>query len=317
VNQLKVTYPDKEVAVKGNLYKLHRRPIHPEIIINDSDQGVQIIDPWREEVKALIPFIDNYRSAGTRDEWCFQADGKTMLILSGENRMGYWLSLEGDSSYKLECPPMPRIADLRYVWDENSFWITGGKSHRVYKLEWHESTPRFREVSSIESRRVQRGWRRTLDSISLLDSNVLRVEPEQSQMLYHSLAKEPAQIGVANWSDEKVWTVSAPKPIPTVMGSYSLTNLEGKSESVNTRLFPLSLIRLASFTNRLFIMYEHEVYSLNENGQIEITYPAPENFRYIDLDTIPAQSEYPAALVIGCKSIHGSNSKLLIYELET
>lgn len=316
MNPLKTSYPDKEIAVKGNLYNLHRRPMHPEVIINDSDHGVQIIEPWLGEIKALIPFNENFTYAGIRNEWCFQADGKNMMVLSEENRMAIWLSLQEDSSFLLECPPMPRIADFRYVWDESSCWITGGKSNRVYKIEWYKNTPVFRQVSSIESRRVQRKWRSTLESISLFDSNVLRVEPEKLQMLYHNLKNDPSQIGIANWSDEMILTVSAPKPIPTAMGSYSMTNLEGKSENIQTSLYPRSLISLASLNNRLYIMYEDEAFCLNNQGEIEFIYPAPENFRYVDMDTIPSLSDFPPTLIIGCQSQNSSISKLLIYKIE-
>lgn len=316
MNQINVTNPEKNLVLRGELHKVHRHPMHPQIVIHDGNQGVQIIDPWREEVKAVVPFTKNYISSKTSDEWCFRSDGNAMLVLSGENRTVCLLSLEGGHSYDLECPPIPRIADLRYVWNEDSFWITGGKSSSVYKLEWQESTPIFVEISSIESRRSQRGWRRTLDKISLLHSNVLRIESDKYQMLYHSVDEETAQIGIANWRDEIVSTVLAPKPIATVEGSYSFASWEGKGESVTTNLLPLSLVRLASFNERLFVMYDDEVYSLKKNGEIENNYPAPTNFCYTDLDTIPAQIGYPPALVVGCKSLNSSDSQLLVYRLD-
>ncbi|AFZ26464.1 hypothetical protein Cylst_4374 [Cylindrospermum stagnale PCC 7417] len=305
----------KKIVLPGELYKLHRRPMHPEIVINDSNTGVQIIDPWSEQIKAHIPFTENYNSSGATDEWCLRSDGKAMLALNEDNPTGCWLSLEGGASYDIECPLMPRIGDLRYVWDEDSFLLSGGKSYNFYKLGWKENIPVFTEISSIESRRAQWGWRIILSSISALNSNVLRVESDLFQMLYHNGVDKPEQIGLANWRDETVWSVIPPKPVPTVAGPFSLISTEGNKESIDIDLFPLSLIKLAALANQLFVMYEYEVYSLNQNGEIEFTYSAPENFCFSDLDTIPAKNGYPPALVLGCKSLNGSDSELLVFSL--
>jgi len=317
VNQTNFKKPVKHLFLPGELYKVHRRPMQPQIVINDSNQGIKIIDPWREEVKAIIAFTENYISSGTKDQWCFRSDGNAMLVLSGENRTVCWLSLEGGQSYDLKCPPFPRIADLRYVWNEDSFLITGGKSSKVYQLEWQEGTPIFVDISSLESRRSQLAWRCTLDKIFLLNSNVLRVESDKHQMLYHNFNEEADQIGIANWRYQIVSAVVAPKPIATAEGCYSFVSREGKAESVNTNLLPISLIRLASFNKRVFVMYDYEVYFLKENGEIDNTYSAPTNFCYSDLDTIPAQNGYTSALVLGCKSLNGSDSQLLVYQLDS
>jgi hypothetical protein len=108
-------------------------------------------------------------------------------------------------------------------------------------------------------------------------------------MLYHNFAEHPGKIGVANWRDETVWSITAPQEVP----------------------------RLAAFSRRLFVMHEYEVHCFNEHGELETVYPAPQDFHYRDLDTIPAQSGYPPALVLGCSSLNDPEfCQILVYRIE-
>ncbi len=281
--------PNIRFAITGDIYKVQRRPMHSHIIINNNYQGIKVIDIWNGNNLLQVDFTEGYSDSGIIDDWCFRADGQAILTLNEECRTASLLSLEIDkSSYSLSCPSVQRVMDLRYLWVGDLFWITGGKSYGFFHLQWHDNMPIFIESSGMQARIAHRDWRRALDKLPVSTCNVLREEPDKSQMLYHDFSEKPGQIGVISWQHEISWSAQAPEEVP----------------------------RLAFDGKHMFILYEYEVHALNEQGQIETVYPAPEGFHYSGLDTVPAQDGNPAALVLICNSLSDSNyNQVLVYQL--
>jgi hypothetical protein len=80
---------------------------------------------------------------------------------------------------------------------------------------------------------------------------------------------------------------------------------------------PEEVPRLAFHEGRMFVLHEYEAHSLNEQGQVEAVYPVPQGFHYSDLDTVPAQNDYPAALVLVCSSLADPQlTQVLVYRLD-
>ena len=80
---------------------------------------------------------------------------------------------------------------------------------------------------------------------------------------------------------------------------------------------PEEVQRLAFHGDRMFIMHDYEVHAINREGHVETVYPAPNNFRFAGLDTLPTKDGRPAALVLVCSAQHDSHlNECLVYQLE-
>ncbi|MEH2110511.1 hypothetical protein [Nostoc sp.] len=286
-----IVNPDTKFVIAGDIYKVQRRPMHSHIVINNNYQGIRVVDPWNGNDLLQVDFTEGYSNSGIINEWCFRADGQAVLILNEEHRTASLLSLESNlPSYSLLCPSVQRVIDLRYIWEKNLFWITGGKSYAFFHLEWQGDIPIFVERSGMQARIAHRSWRRALDKLPVSNCNVLRVEADKSQMLYHDFSEKSGQVGVVSWQDEISWSAPAPEEVS----------------------------RLAFDGKQMFILHEYEVHALNEQGQIETVYPVPEGFHYSGLDTIPAQDNKPAALVLVCNSLSDPHyNQFLVYQLDS
>jgi hypothetical protein len=286
-----VKAPDLVFPLAKDVYKVQKRPGHCQIVVNNGYQGIKVIDPWSGTEVIEVSFTANYADSRVISEWCFRADGEAILLLNEENRKACWLALDSSGKlYDLDCPPFKIITDLRYIWEDDLFWITSGKSYKFFQLQWQDGLPMFVESSGIKARIAHRAWRQALDRLPVEGCNVLRVEPDKSQMLYHHFSASPGQVGVVSWSDETIWSAPAPLEVP----------------------------RLAFHKAQMFILYEYEVHAINEQGQIEVVYPVPEGFHYSGLDTIPAQDDQSAALVLVCSSLSTpSLNQVLVYRLDS
>ena len=286
----RIETPDNLFTIEGEIYLVQRRPMHPHVVVNNKNQGIRVLDPWRGIDILQVSFTEKYDSSGMINGWCFRADGKAVLVLNEETRNACLLPLEAEgSSYDLKCPPLREIIDLRYVWENDSFWLTGGRSFAYFNLQWQDGEPVFVERGGIYGRKEHRAWCQALDQIQVLSSQVLRVEPDKAQMIYYDSSKHPETIGVLSWRDETTWLVSALDYVPV----------------------------MAFHKGHMFLMYEHEVHAINQQGQVVTIYPAPQGFYCCGLDTIPYHDMYPAALVLACSSLsHPKHSQILVYKLD-
>lgn len=282
--------PDNTYAIEGEIYMLQRRPMHPHVVVNDKYQGIRVLDPWRRMNVLQVSFTEGYDSAGIINGWCFRSDGKAVLVLNEETQNACLLSLEAEaSSYDLKSPPLKEITDLRYTWENDSFWLTGGRSFAYFNLQWQDDEPVFVERGSIHARIAHRAWCQALGKLQVLSSQVLRVEQDKAQMLYYDFSKHPETIGVLSWRDEIKWSVPAVRYVPVV----------------------------AFHNSHMFLMYEHEVHAINQQGIVETIYNSPEGFYCCGIDTLPSQETYPAALVLACSSLsEPKHSQILVYRLD-
>ncbi len=283
--------PDYAFYIDGEIYRLRRQPGQPHIVVNDGYKGILVLDPWTAGEVFRTPFTKGYNRAGIISDWCFRSDGKAVFVLHGESRTGALLFLEKtDHGYDLTPPPLRQIADIRYIWEDESFWMRGGKSFAFFQLQWQEGNPIFVETAGIHARRVHTDWCRALDQLSVLDSNVLRVESDMRRMIYYDSSQSPGHIGVLGWSNELNWAVPALRYVPV----------------------------MAFHNRRMFLMYEREVHILNQEAQIDTIYRAPQEFVFCGLDILPQSESYPDALVLACSSLSNPElSQILLYCLGT
>jgi hypothetical protein len=281
--------PELELPFTSDVYRVQRRPSHRQLIVNDNYQGIAILDPWRNAEPERVRFMPGFAGAEVIDGWCFRADGQAALVLNEEQRTGAWLSLVGGPSFDLAAPPLRVVTDLRYFWERDDFWLSGGKAFAFFHLTWRDERPTFEKASSIEVRKRQTAWRQSLDSLSVESCTVLRVEPDQGRMLFHDAADGSGRIGVVSWRGGESWSIPFAGEVPA----------------------------LACQGTRLFVLREHETLRISRQGDLEAIYPAPEGFHFVGLDTFPSAPGSPAALALVCSAFKDSAQSLVrVYPLE-
>jgi hypothetical protein len=284
-----VMHPEREVPLSGDVYRVQRRPSHQQLLINDGYQGLAAVDPWSGAEPSRWGLPAGYDESGIIDAWCLRADGRAALVLSAEPRTAAWLSLEAGPCFDMPAPPLKQVTDLRYLWEEDTFWLSGGKSLVFFQLAWRDGRPVFERASSIEARKQRTAWRVALDALSVERCTVLRVEPDQGRMLYIDASEGAERMGVVSWRGGAAWSVPFPAPVSA----------------------------LACEGNRLFALREYEFHRVNPRGEVEAVYPAPEGYHFVGLDTFPAEGSTPAALVLVCSALSDATRSLVrVYRLE-
>jgi hypothetical protein len=289
--------PDIIFGVDGkeaDIYKIQRLPLSTHLVINNKYEGVKVIDPWQNGAEMLnISFSKNYLSRGSIDGWCFRSDGKAILVMDEQNNYSAsLLFLESGEKYDLAYPPFKHLQDLRYCWEKDSFWLTGGHSSDVYKLEWQKGIPTFVESTSIKARAEQRDWKQALGKILTYTSNVYTLHTDLGQIVYQSKVNGENRIGMVNWKDGSEWSAPAPEYAPVA----------------------------AYHNKKMFYILDRECYQINDKCEIEASYPLmlPHPYEYRGLEILPASETTPAALVLMANSSDkdGLHSRFLIYKLE-
>ena len=288
--------PDKCFEVEGEIYKLQRRPQHPHIVVNHGNQGIQIVDLLQQSVVRQLSFAPGYDPYGIIDAWCLSADGCTALILDDQSQTVCWLSLEApETAFDLEGPSWTGdYVNFGYLW-EDSLWLIGGIGRVNFNIQWEDDRPVLVEQKSIYARKANRVWRKAMDQISFSSFNninnfqVLRVEPDRKQIIFYSDADSFETVTVSNWSTQTTQSFLVPEYVSAV----------------------------AVHQKTLFLMYEHAVYAINEQGQVKTIYSAPSGYSFGGIDTLPAREDYPASLVLACNCWHQpTRSQILVWQLE-
>ena len=278
-----------EFTVPGDVYRVQRRPTFDQIVINDDYKGVRVLNPWTGADLIRAGFTAEYGESGIISEWCFRADGNSVLVLNEKPRSACLISLESSTSRNVLCPPLRLVTDIRYVWEGDSLWITGGKSHDFYELQWHGETPAFVASGGLRARLAHPAWRRALEGLPVDQSHVERVEPDRSRLLYHVFVDTPGRVGMIDWRSGATWSAQAADEVPI----------------------------LAFHDDRMFIMHEFEVQRITRHGEVDAVYPAPMDFRYSGMDTLPAIGGRPAALVVMCTAQFNPRlARCLVYRLD-
>ncbi|MDQ2808501.1 MAG: hypothetical protein M3Z04_16570 [Chloroflexota bacterium] len=138
-----------------------------------------------------------------------------------------------------------------------------------------------------------------MDLLPSYKANVLRVESDHAQMLYHDFSHNPGRVGVVSWHRRS----TAEDDEITVEQSWSA---------------PVSgeIPALAFAAGYMFILQEYEVHALNSRGEVELIYPVPEGCQYVGFDTIPAHGSNPVALILVCSSLaNGGMATASVYTL--
>ncbi len=150
-----------QYAITGDVYRVQRRSCHAQVVINDNYRGVRLLDAWTGHSPLQQTFTPRYDRSGVIDAWCFEASGSTVLTINEESGTASWLALDaGGACYDLEFPQLGTVADLRYFWVGESFWLSSSKSYGFYSLDWNKGKPRFAERSGLDARRLgNRRWR--------------------------------------------------------------------------------------------------------------------------------------------------------------
>ena len=278
-----------EFTMTGDVYQVQRRPSFGQIVINDDYQGVRVLDPWTGADIIRTEFTVEYRESGIISEWCLRADGNRVLVLNEKPRSACLLSLDSSTSRDVPCPPLRLVTDVRYVWEGDSLWISGGKSFGFYELQWHDGTPAFVPSGGLKARFAHPSWRRALEGLPVDKSHVKRVEPDRSRLLYHLFDESPGRVGMIDWRSGATWSAQAGEEVPI----------------------------LAFHDDRMFVLQEFEVQQVTRNGDVEAVYRAPDAFRHSGMDTIPSIGGRPAALVVMCTAQFNPRlARCLVYRLD-
>lgn len=290
---LSIHTPELEFFLDSDIYRMQRRPLHRQIVVNDDYRGIRAIDLQTGEEVVQSAFSDRYDESGIIHAWCFRADGEAVVVFNEDSRTACWLSLAPSGPvHDVDCSVLQSFTDLRYFWEGDSFWLTSGKFFGFFKLQWQdEGLLKFVAAEGKEARDAHRAWCRALDRIPLYRCNVERVEPDLAQLLFHDFSEPPGRVGLANWHDGIDWVATAPAE---VLGLAFSTVPKGL----------------------MFIQYDHKIDAIDRQGQIETSYPVPEGFRYIALDVVPRRADDPAALVAVCSAQTGPIlSRVSVYPL--
>jgi hypothetical protein len=265
-----IKQPDLLFALAGDIYRAQRRPGSTQLLINQDYKGIALLDVWKAQIHTTLPFPASFAEAQVIDGWCLRADGGAAAIFNEEQQRAAYLPLETDEpASPLPIPEtMNTFQDLRYLWEKDDLWLSGGKTSRISTLTWPQGKPIWEAKSNLQARIAHTAWVRTLDLLPTYNSTVLRVQPDTGDILYHTFAEEPV-VGVVNWKGQPQWSITAPQEV--------------------------SGLTLAS--HHLFVLHEYEIHALNMQGQIQAVYPVTEGFHFSCFDTLPAQEGHPAALV--------------------
>ncbi len=283
-------YPDMLFPLAGDVYKAQRRPGHAHLLVNQDYEGISVLDVWQQRIISTIPFPPRFAAARIIDNWCLRADGNAVMLLNEEERFASFLSLtQNEPAYDLEIPSAIRdVQDLRYLWQEDAFWLAGGRTVSIFTLQEQKNTPVLVEKSNLQARIAQTGWVRALDLLPTYRCNVLSVQSDTGEIRYHTFADRPV-VGVLNWKDSFRLSVPAPEEVPN----------------------------LAFGAGRLFILQEYEIHELNEQGEIQAVYPVTDGFHYYCFDTLRANQGRPPALVaIASKLSDDRASQVQVYHLD-
>lgn len=285
-----INNPDNSFNFEGATYMLQRRPMHPHIVINNKYEGISILEPWSGKQVLQVNFPSCYDPYGIIDGWCFRSDGKAVLTFNKQSSTACLLSLEiNGASYNFESPKLQNFADLRYIWENNSFWLTGGKSLGYFNLIWQEGLPVFVQKGGIKATIAHKNWRSLVGGINCFKATVLRLQTDLSQILYYDASEQPPDIKISNWHLQTTRSVVIPE-----------------------------YVSIAAFNERLvFLAYEHEVHAINQQGQVETIYSVPPGFYCGGIDTLTAIANYPASLILACSSWNEpKQTQILVYQLD-
>ena len=280
--------PDLIFSLEGDIYKMQRRPGYAQLLINQNYAGISVLDIWNQQISSTVAFPQAFASTQVIDAWCLRADGQSVILFNQEQRVAVYFSLQsGEPAYRLDIPAaIDNVQDLRYLWQEDTLLLSGGKTSCIFSLEWPDNQPVFVPKSNLQARISQRDWVRALGLLPIYRCNVLQVQNDTGEMLYYDyrVTGKPV-IGVVNWKLSAHWSVPAPEEVLRL------------GYSASARL--------------LFVMDEYEIRAFDRQGVVQAIYPVADGFHYSGLDTLPPDQEHPATLVANASKLSNEHQNLV------
>jgi hypothetical protein len=276
--------PDLIFSLEGDIYKAQRRPGYAQLIINQDYSGISVLDVWNQQISSTVTFPQAFAEAQVIDAWCLRANGKSVVLFNQEQRIAVYFSLDlGESAYSLNIPTAVNdFQDLRYLWQGDTLLLSGGKTSRIFSLEWLDNQPVFVQKGNLQTHIAQPGWVRALDQLPTYHCNVLRVQCDTGEMLYHNVTDKPV-VGVVNWKAPSQLSMPAPKEVPGV----------------------------AYAAGHLFVLHEYEIHALDSQGAVQAIYPVANGFHYSCFDALQPDQEHPAALVAIASKLSNERQNLV------
>ncbi|HUQ03303.1 MAG TPA: hypothetical protein VM261_12460 [Kofleriaceae bacterium] len=261
--------------INADVYRIHRRPNSPHVVVNDAYRGIRVFDPRTGQDVMRVGFSPGYATSGIVDGWAFRADGDLVATFNDESRSGSVFSLTTGASRAVAHPGWPSTTGMPYDWRGDTLW---SKDPESFSFATIDTTTGFAdEVEGDHVLKVNRLWRRSLDRMRRLHAVSLRVEPELAQALVRVAADEP-KVGRIGWVDQPDVLVPAPSGV----------------------------FQLASLGERIVVLAEYEFVVLESNGTVVIRHKAPEGFHFVGVDTLPATGDAPAVIVTVASALDGS-----------
>lgn len=280
--------PARSFVLPGDVYRVQRRPGHPQLVVNDGYEGIAVVDPWDGDVVARVPFSPAFHRAGSVDAWIFRADGDAVLVLNEEDAAACILSLAGGAPRDLAVPETLALPSLAALWNGDVLWATSGKYMQSFRVETAAANPEFSARSSIAARAAETSWRTALDAVRLFQCNVLRVEMDLARMVFYNYTAQPPHLGVVDWGTRTV------------------------------RAHPCAAqpARAAASERGIVVMGEIVAGLVDADGAMETICEAPEGMRFLDVAVLPADSGRAETLVVLARPENGTlESHFLLFEL--
>lgn len=281
--------PSKHYYFPFNIYTVQRRPSFAHIFVNKGTEGIGIIDVYTGVLIEEKPFSKNFDSSGIINAWCLKSDGNSMMAFNHDSYTACIITFnDKQMSVDIKPPPFKTFWDLRYLWDDQSCLLTGGRLSGIYMLNLKGDVPLFLELTGREAASVNLPWLKMINQIPIDDCNVLKVETDKKQFVYHNYSVTPALVSVANWDNGMSWSIKAPSKI----------------------------FELAVQHQTLFFLYEHKIDIVNSAGKVTGALTPPQGFHFISMDTLPASEKNNESLIAVSNSLSGPlQSCVAVYKL--
>lgn len=259
--------------IEADIYKVSRRPNHHEIVVNDGYSGVRLIDPWQGRTVAQVPFTEAYARAGVIAGWCLRADGDAIVVFDDDERRGCWLSVADGTASDIAHTPWPLTEAMPYDWRGDTLWLKDPYGFRFGSLSQSGSRYEMTEREGHDVLQANRSWRQAIDRLRRMGAYCVRIEPEHGRMLLAGMA-DPS-VGIIGWLEQPEIVVPGPSGVA----------------------------RMAAHGQQLIVMREYEAQLLDQAGLIQRSFPAPDGFHLVGLDTLPATETRSAAIVLAAQAL--------------
>lgn len=250
--------PTRHIDIDTSSYLAHRRPRHPEVVLNDAYHGLVLLNVLSGQRSSTVLFSPEFAKSGMITHWCFQSDGDTALLINEDTRTACYLTLDGNVCHDIDLP-FDAVVDLRYIWQGEDLWLTSGPVRPWHQLIWTDGKPSLSNVSQVHVRAAQLSFWRALRQLPE-HSTVMRIESEHNWLLLHRQGPEPA-LGVLSWSE---------------------------SASVLPRTVPFAgpAPRLAYALDTFYVLDEFTVQAVGISGYAHEPLSAEKGFEFADIDVV-------------------------------